>query len=174
MRVLLWVIAGTLLLALQAGLAPRCALGGVRPDWILAAVVFLAMHLPAWPATAGAWSLGLAADLLTLERPGLLATTYAATALLVAAWREYLFRRSALTQFVVTLAVGVPVRALWLVYQQATGVSVTYGVANALWEVVWGAVYTALFAPPLHYLLIRMGKPLGLRVPRYSHAGLHR
>lgn len=174
MRTFVWIIGGTVLLALQAGLAPRLEIWGARPDWLLVAVVFFALHVRAGSAAAGAWCLGFAADLLTLERPGLLAITYTATALLVAGLREYVFRMSAMTQFFVVLAVGLLVRSAWLIYRYAAYDWNGGWAGQIAGDVVWGAAYTALFAPPMHRLLMSVGKPMGMRFPRYSHAGMGR
>lgn len=172
MRTLVWIIGGTVLLALQAGLAPRLELWGARPDWLLVAVVFFGLHVRAGNAAGGAWCLGFAADLLTLERPGLLAITYTVSALVVAALREYVFRMSATTQFFLVLAMGLLVRGAWLIYRQLAYAGAANWMAQIGSDVLWGAVYTALFAPPMHRLLMKIGKPMGMRFPRYSHAGM--
>ena len=174
MRTLVWIITGTILLALQAGLGPRIEVWSARPDWLLVVVVFFALHVPAGNAAVGAWCLGFAADLMTLERPGLLALTYVATALLVSAMREYVFRMSVATQFLLVFVAGLAVRTSWLLYRHIAYDWGT-GLASELGgDVLWGAAYTALFAPPMHRLLMKMGKPMGMRFPRYSHAGMTR
>lgn len=174
MRTMIWMIGGTLLLALQAGLAPRLELWGARPDWLLAAVIFFALHVQGGSAAVGAWCLGFSADLMTLERPGLLAITYTVTALLVTSLREYVFRMSVTAQFAVTFATGVLIRSAWLAYRHAAFDWERGWISEWSSDVLWGAAYTAAFAPPIHRLLTRLGRQMGMRFPRYSHAGMTR
>ncbi len=162
------------LLALESAVAPRVALFGAQPDWLLVAVVFFALHVPARDAVVGAWVIGLGADLMTLERLGLIALTYLAVAVVVVNVREFVFKFGRTTQFLVTLLACLSVRALWLTYHRAL-----YDQAGSVWlDVLCGvlvtSLYTAAWAPLFHSGMLKMGKAVGIAVPRYSYAGLHR
>ncbi len=162
------------LLALQSALAPHLAVFGQRPDWLLVFVVFLALYGRPKEAVVTSWLIGFAADLMSIERLGFLAFSYTVAALLVVGVREYLFCHRASTHFVTTVVVGVLIRLGWAVYGHLVyGVESTWTGALAL-GVLWGAMYTAAWAPALHGGLLLVGRTLGLSQPRYSHHGLSR
>ena len=162
------------LLTLQSTIAVRVEFFGARPDWLLVLVVFFAMHARMPDAAVGAWFIGAGADLMTVERPGLMAMTYLLAAVLVASAREYFFRYRSVTQFGVTLAVCLLVRTGWCVYRGLlydAGGSIVLDVAV---DVVLASLYTALWAPPLHKGLLAIAPYLGIHRPRYPYAGLER
>jgi rod shape-determining protein MreD len=172
-----WVPFAILALAaviLHTTVAPRLAFAGVRPDWILIAVVFFAIHARNVDVVIAGWVLGLLADMQTVERFGLLSLTYAAAAAITYGTREHVFRFHPLAHFAVTLAVGAFVQAVLLGYDVFAG-----GAADVIWtqRLVSGglvAAYTALWAPPMYAALFRLAPWLGLEIPRYSHVGLSR
>ena len=159
-----------LLLVLQSTLAPRFELFGARPDWLLVAVVFFAMHVAPREAIIGSWILGLSADLMTIERLGLMAVTYALIAMAVVSVRDYLFRRQALTQFIVTVAACVAVRLAWTVYVRLLYDPAQSVLVSLIQNVVWGSIYTAAWAPIVHQSLLRISRTLGVPRPRYTFA----
>ena len=118
MRWLTFMLLVVVLLTAQTTLAPRLALIGARPDWLLIVIVFFALHAPAQDAVIGAWIIGGCADLMTIERPGLLALSYTLVAMAVTPIREYLFRYRALTRFVVTLLSCLLIRVGWTAYSR--------------------------------------------------------
>ena len=171
MRPLAFILLAAIMLTLQSSVAPRLELVGARPDWLLLVVVFLALHARASDAVIGAWIIGVCADLMTVERLGLIALSYGLVATVVVSVRDYLFRYRMVTQFVVTLAACLLVRVAWTVYHHTL-----YGPAgpllvNLTMDVLLASIYTAAFAPPLHRGLLRMSRTLGLARPRYTYAG---
>jgi rod shape-determining protein MreD len=171
-RAATYFVLAALLLTLQSVLAPRLSIGGARPDWLLVGVVFLGLYARPRDAVIGAWVLGFCADLMTLERPGLISFSYMFAAALAITVRDYLFRYWAITQFSVTLILGIAVQTLWLLVRR-----MTFAVTDSFWSdwllgVLLASAYTAAWAPILHALLLRMSGLLGLPRPRYSHAGL--
>lgn len=159
------------LLVLQSVVAPRLEVFGARPDWVLVVVVFLAMHATPRDAILGSWVIGLCADLMTIERLGLLAVSYAIAAMAIASVRDYLFRRRAVTQFVATLLMCLLVRLAWTVYVRVMydpgdGIIVSLGA-----DVVLASVYTAAWAPIVHPWLLRLSRSFGMPQPRYTYAG---
>lgn len=161
-------------LTLQSTVAPKIALLGGRCDWLLVVVVFFALHAARRDAVYAAAMIGVGGDLMSIERLGLLTLTYALTAMLIVSSREYLFRNESLTRLLVTLVVGLLVRTVWMAYHRFL-----YDPGQSFWSelatgIVWSAVYTALWAPPIHGLLARMSRVFGLSKPRYSFVGLHR
>jgi len=162
------------LLTAQSTLAPRLAVFGARPDWLLVAVVFLGLFASPRQAAIGGWLLGAGADLLTLERFGLMATSYGLAALMVASGREFLFRFRWVTQLCVTLVTCLVVHAAWLVYHRIAYASAGSVLGDFGTEVVLTSLYTAAWAPLMHRALLSVARPLGLALPRYTYAGFHR
>ena len=174
MRWLAFGILGVVFIIMQSTLAPRMEILGARPDFLLVLVVFFGMHGKLPDVAVGAWLLGLVADLMSIERLGLMAFSYMLTALLVASVREYFFRFRSLTQCFVTLIACLVVHSGWLVYQR-----VLYAPASSWWGdfgggVVLTAVYAALAAPLVHKMLLPISPMIGIDRPRYSYAGLER
>jgi len=171
MQWLAFIIIAVLGVLLQTTVSPRVAVFGVRPDWVLVLVVFFALHVRGREAIAAAWMLGLLADFQSIERFGLLSLVYALAAGSVYLIRDYLFRRHPLTHLVLTFVAGVAVQLLVLGYYAFL---VNEGrVAGAdLWLAVLVSLYSALWAPPTHWVLLKMSSWLGLEVPKYTHAGL--
>ena len=117
------------------------------------------------------WIIGLSADLMSIERLGLLALSYVLIASFVGSVREYLFRHHALTQFVVTFLCALFVQFGWLIYRRlmyAIDESLLVDLARTL---LLAPLYTAIWAPPFHRILWSVASPLGLPKPRYSFTG---
>jgi len=174
MRWVTFLVLAVLVLTLQSVVAPRLELLGARPDWLLVVVVFFALRAAPRDAVLGAWVLGACADLMTVDRFGLLALSYGLAGAAVVSVREYLFRSRPFTQFVVTLLVSLPLRFTWLLYRR-----MLYDPAGSFFvdmaiDVLAASVYTAAWAPVWHAVLGRMPRIFGLPRPRYTFAGLRR
>ena len=173
MRWATFVIVAALLLTLQTAVVPFLEIRGVRPDLLIVGVVYFALYARSRDAFIAAWIIGFCADLMTLERIGLISLSYGLAALCVISIREYLFRYRALTQFTMTLFICLLVQTAWIAYRR-----IMYAPAQLIWtDWFFGALlvslYSALWAPPLHRMLLKFSRSLGIARPRYSHAGLH-
>jgi rod shape-determining protein MreD len=174
MRWLTFSLLVIIVLTFQSAVGPRLALLGSRPDWLLVVVVFLALYAPAQDAVLGAGLIGLGGDLLSIERLGLLVLSYVLAAMVIVGVREHVFKSAHTTRFILTLVVGLALRLGWTAYYRAlydSSVSVGLELLN---QVVVGAVYTACWAIPLHFLLVRCSQLFGFARPRYSYAGVYR
>jgi len=172
MRWLTFAILAVLVLTLQAAVAPRVELYSARPDFLLVVVVFLSLYAPSRDAIAAGWVLGVCADLMTIERFGVIALSYGLTSIIITLIREYLFRYRMMTQMVVTLTACMLVRTAWTMYYH-----LLYEVRGPLlgdWLIggVIVSAYTAALAPFGFRLLLGMSRPLGIARPRYGYAGL--
>ena len=164
-----WVGFGILGLAailLQIRVAPLLEWQGMRPDWVLVLIVFYTLHTRGLGAVAGAWMLGLAMDLQSLERQGLVALSYAVAALLVVEVRGFVVPRNLLSQAIVTLFPAICVQAIWVIYRGAVHGGSTSGWLAMILLAAGAAGYTAAFAPLLHSALLAVSNPLGLKVRR--------
>ena len=115
--------------------------------------------------------IGLCADLMSIERIGLLALSYALITWLVGTIRDYLFRHHALTQFVVTFASAAFVQVGWFVYRRTLYSIDESWALDLLRAVSIAPLYTALWAPIIHRILLTLGPMLGLPKPKYSFVG---
>ncbi|MCH7704489.1 MAG: rod shape-determining protein MreD [Planctomycetes bacterium] len=164
-------ICAICVLTLQVAIAPRLELFGQRPDWLLVVIVFFALYSRSTDAVLGAWCIGMVADLMSIERFGLLSLSYAGACLGVVAVRTYLFRHHLITQVVVTFLAGAMLQCVWTVYQillyEQTGLTMAAAIGN----VIVGAAYTAMWVPPIHWLLQRRSRSFGIVRPRYLYSG---
>lgn len=174
MRWISFAIIAVICLTLHTTVAQRLAVWGAWPDVILVAVVFFAMHARKWDAVIAGWTLGVLADLASLERFGLLSLTYALVALTVQSSRDWMFRYHPLTHFSVTFVAGLATQGVFFMYATL----MTDSAIAQPWSSVGGpvgiALYSAACAPPVHAVLMRLLGWLGLDAPRYSHARLRR
>ncbi len=174
MRWLAFLLCAAVALALQSALAPYAELFGVRPDWILVVVVFFALYARATDAAIGAWIIGFGADLMTIERIGLMALTYTVAAMFITSIRDYLFCYRPETQFIVTLITCLCIRVCWFFYRRVLYDPAESVVLDLLLQVVAVSIYTAAWALLIHRLLSPMSRLWGVPRPRYTHAGLSR
>lgn len=172
MRWLTFAILTVLVLTLQAAIAPRLELFSARPDFLLIVVVFLGLYAPSRDAIAAGWVLGVCADLMTIERFGVVALSYGLTAMMVTSLREYLFRYRVVTQTIVTLSACLLVRTAWTTYYHLLYQARGPMLADWLIDGVIASAYTAALAPFVFRVLHRMSRPLGIHRPRYSYAGV--
>lgn len=149
-------------LTLQTVLAPRIELLQARPDLLLLFAVFLGLYAPRHRAIVLGWFLGFSADLLTVERMGLLSLTYGLTVIALVSLREFLFQRRAVTHFLATLVAGLLIRTAWSVYAEVLYGLPSGGPLQGLKTVGFAAFYTAALAPFVHAVLLRGSAMLGL------------
>jgi rod shape-determining protein MreD len=172
MRWAVYIVVLAVLLTAQSALAPVAEIGGIRPDWLLAGAVFLGLYVKPREAVVSAWAMGLCADLLTVERPGLVSLSYLLTAAAVGATREYVFRYWILTQFSLTLAAALCGQTAWMMYRRAAFPPSPPLLSDWFHAAVLTSLYTAVWAPLLCRLLLMLSNAFGIVRPKYGHAGL--
>ncbi len=148
-----WMI---LTVTLQCTVAPHLAWWGHRPDWVLVLVVFYALRAEPMHAFIVGWTVGAFADLMTVERFGLLSLSYALAACLVCSVREHLFTRHPLTHFSVTLAAALILQIAWAGFRGIWGHP-----GESLAGMFLSASYTAMWAPPLYWLIHKALQAVG-------------
>lgn len=172
MRWAIYIVVLAVLLTAQSALAPIVEIRGVRPDWLLVGAVFLGLYVKPREAVVSAWILGLCADLLTVERPGLISLSYLLTAAAVSTVREYVFRYWTLTQFTMTLAMALCVQTAWMIYRRILHPPSPSILTDWFYGAALTSLYSAAWAPILHKLLLSLSTGLGIVRPKYGHAGL--
>jgi len=168
MRWVTFVILAVVTLVCQTTIAQAITIHGtVRPNWMFVLAVFYAFWGP-WPEAAiGAWFLGLAVDLQSLPiggRIGLYAFAFGGAAWIIIRIRSVFWREHAVTQFVLTLLLA-------LVIEFLAGLVRRWGALDGMskaalfWPAFFTALYTAAFAPYIHWALLRMWRWTGFRPP---------
>ncbi len=168
MRWITFIILGIVTLVCQTTIAQAITIHEtIRPNWMLVLAVFYALWGP-WPEVAiGAWFLGLAVDLQSLPvdgRIGLYAFTFGGAAWLITRIRSVFWREHAVTQFVLTLVVTMIIEVLVALYRH-WGAFDGISKAGFFLPAVFTALYTAAFAPYLHWILLRLWRWTGLKPP---------
>ncbi|MEK6799159.1 MAG: rod shape-determining protein MreD [Planctomycetota bacterium] len=159
---LAFAIVAALTLAAQSTVAPRLEIGPARPEWTLVIVVFYALHAPRREALIAAWILGAAADLLTIERYGVLSFSYLLAAGAVVLVREALVRADSLAHVGVTFAVVGLIQAAWLAYASLAHAAVGGFTGAAIAACLFSAAYTSLWALVIDRVLLASWRALGL------------
>ena len=162
--------AALILLVLQSTVAGRIEIAGARPDWLVAFVVFLGLYGNRGQAIIAGLAIGAAADLLTVERFGLLAGSYTLLAAAVVSVRDLVFRYRASTHFALTFVAAGLLQTGWLVWRwRCYGVSDSVGRIMGL--MLLGSLYSAVWAPIMHGALLRAARWIGVPRPRYGFSG---
>lgn len=168
MRWAVFAILAGLCLVLQTSLAPHLTVLGVRPDWMFVLAVFYAMLGP-WPdACIAAWILGLLVDLASANGSGyghigLFAFTFGGTAWLILQVRELIFPEHWLAHTVLTFLGALLVQLAVALYRKLTAPPGPSPVTGLWSYAALTALYTAFWAPYLHWVLTRLRSLTGLR-----------
>ncbi len=157
-----FAILAVLTIVFQTTVVQAMAIHSVWPNWMFILAVHYALWGP-WPdAAMAAWTLGLIMDLFSGGRIGLNAFCFGGAAWAIMHLRQVMFRDHPMTQILVTLL-------FMLVMQGITGLyycwdaSVTIPWKDIGWSALFTALYTAAWAPYLHWPLIRLERWTGLR-----------
>jgi rod shape-determining protein MreD len=174
MRLLPYIILAYVTLGLQLGLGQYANVGGGAPNLVLLAVLFIAGNAPRDAALPGAFSLGLMQDLLGPGPPGLYAVAYGLVALVVQRTRHSVYRDHPVTHLSVALAGGLLVALVvtvhgWIrpagpaVMENGAAVAAVRAPVAGLYV---SAVYTAVLAPPLLWMLKHSRRLFAFRTVR--------
>jgi rod shape-determining protein MreD len=161
MKWLQFVILAVIAVVCQTTVVEAMAIHGIRPNWVFILAVHYALWAP-WPEAAIAgWLLGLTLDMTSMGRVGVHAFTFGAAVWLITYIRQAVFRDHALTQFVITFVMMFAVQGVVVFYHwwDAAGPVSLRGLG---WTVLFTALYTAAWAPYLHWPLIRLEGWTGL------------
>lgn len=165
MRWLPFAILAVLGIVAQTTIVPHLRIQHwIGPDWMFILAVYYALWGP-WPdAAVAAWILGLIVDLFTAPsggRIGLHALLYGAAAWGSIRARQVIVRDHPVAQFLITLVFALLIQVAVYLYQRwsASGPAAP----GALGAALVSALYTAVCAPPLLWVLNRFGRLTGLR-----------
>lgn len=175
MRWLPFFILAYLALGLQLGAGYDLSYHGAPPNFVLIVVVFVAGNAPRDSALIASFLLGLLLDLISSQPLGLYALSYGVAGLFVAGSRQVAYSDHMLTHFTLTLGAGlVNAIILWIhSLIRPAGIPLEVAAGDFLPPVPVSsgayfltAVYTALLAIPLLWLLSKFKPFFGFRSQR--------
>lgn len=170
MRWLGFAICAILFLTLQTTVAWRFQIGQARPDWMLVLAVFFALHARSEEGLVAGCILGVLADLMSIDRFGLLTLLYGLSVWVLFKVRGYFFLDHPLTHGFLTFVPALMIGLALSVYQSWVGGIPSRGLTVSFIEVVFGAAHTGLWAVPLHRVLAKFPRLLGVRVSKGARA----
>ena len=174
MRLVPYFILAYLTLGLQLGLGHFVNFGGAAPNLVLLAVIFIAANAPRDTALPSAFCLGLMQDFLGLGPPGLYAVAYGLVAMVVLRTQHSVYRNHPLTYFSLALVGGLIVACVVTVHGWARpagpalveGGAAVAAVRAPVGRLFVAAVYTAVLAPPVLWVLHRTRRGFAFRTAR--------
>ena len=139
-----------------------------RPDLVLILGLLLALYLEPRDTFLAAWCLGMGSDLVSIAgRLGLYAIILTALLVTIGAARHRVGRTSALAQVGLCFAATVAAHLVWYVAARALeGAPPAF--LRSVEESVLDAAYTAVLAPYVFWLVLRLRGPLGLGSERFQ------
>jgi rod shape-determining protein MreD len=165
MRTLGYFILAYVALGLQLGLGRYLSWHDAKPNLVLIAVVYIALHARREPALLGCFFVGLCQDVLSQQPPGLFALSYGLVGLVVSGTHQAIKRDHPLTHFGLALAGGLMTASLLaahaLLKPPGPGRVVDDAAAvpplrTDLLPLFVSAGYTAVLAPVLLWVLGRL------------------
>jgi rod shape-determining protein MreD len=136
-----YVILAYVAVGLQIGLGEYLRIGAAKPDLVLMAAIFIAIHAPREPALLGCFGLGLIADLIALNPLGLSALAYALAGMFTVSTQEYVYKSNPLTNFSLGFVGGCLSGAVVLIHGWIRGPRAS------MTDLLACALYTAILAP---------------------------
>jgi rod shape-determining protein MreD len=150
-------------LGMQVGLSPFVLVGGAPPNFVLLAVLFVALNAPRQPALLGCFGLGLMQDLLTQQTLGVYALSYGLVAVMAMSSQQFLYRDHPLTHVLVALFAAIVVASVILLHgllrlppERRIDVS----------RLVSSTLYTTVLSPFVLGMLQRIRKMFGFHARR--------
>lgn len=157
------VIVTIVVAAVQTSVGHLMAIKDAYPSFLLVTAVYYGFRWPAAEAGIAGWALGLAADLTSLGPIGAHSLSFALVAMVASRLRNIVMTDHPLAQILVTGLLG------WLAYS----LIFAHGAWRDSWSVWsfglslkragWVALYTAVLAPYLFWLLERAVPLLSLQ-----------
>ena len=141
MRWAAYFILAYVAIGLQIGAGEYARVGAARPDLMLLAVVFIAIHAPRDAALLGCFGIGFVKDVTTLGPLGLYALAYSLVGMFVVSTQELVYRAHPVTHFSLGFAGSLLAGFVVLIHGWIRGP------AASVAEVFGSALYTALLAP---------------------------
>jgi len=166
MRWISYFILAYVALAIQVGAGPYLRWNGASPNFVLLAVIFLAVNAPREPALLGCLGLGFMQDLLTQSPLGLYMLAYGLVGMFVVSTQQIVYREHPLTHFSLALMSGMLTAAVLLLQ------GLIHRPGPGAWGLVVTTIYTALLSPLVLAVLQRLSRAFAFQPTRRSLRGL--
>lgn len=178
MRSLPYLILAYVILGVQLGVKDYISYAGAAPNFVLLAVVFVAVHAQRDAALLGAFSIGLLQDVLTTQPLGIYALSYGLVGLLIVGAQHVVYREHPAAHFALALLGGLITATLlalqsWLrpaapaLAQEAGNLPAMTAAAGPPFI---SAVYTALLAPGVLWVLNQFRRFFGFHPRQRARA----
>lgn len=139
-----------------------------RPDLVLVVAVFIALYFQRHEVFIATWCLGLGADLVNVSgRLGVLALLYCALLTVLSAVRAGLNRTWVPAQSALTFAIVLVIHFGWYMATRYFS-GAESEILRSVEESALDAAMTAILAPYIFWLLLRLRGPLGIVVEPYE------
>jgi rod shape-determining protein MreD len=133
-----------------------------RPDLALLVGLFIALYFEPYEVFVAAWCLGLASDVVSVSgRLGLQALVFSLVCLAVSHVRTAFMRTRVLTHFLLSLAVVAAAHLAWYLAAQYLD-DIPLAFFRSVEQALLDALYSAVLAPYLFWVLERLRGPLGV------------
>ena len=162
MRWIVYFILAYIAIGLQVGLAPFLRYNEGAPNFVLLAVIFIALNAPREPALLGAFMLGMLQDLMSTQGLGVYAFSYGVAAMFTISTQEVVYREHPLTHFTLGLVTGL-ITAVALVIHASVPWLHTGGPLKAPFI---SAILTAIAAPIVLGVLQRFRRAFAFKEER--------
>jgi rod shape-determining protein MreD len=160
MRWLSYFIFAYVMLGLQVGVARAMQCSGAEPNFVLLAVVFIALNAPRDAALLACFILGALQDLTAGGTMGLFSLSYGLVAVLVVGIQRAVDRRHPVTHFTVTLIAGMLTAVVLTIHRWL------HPPGPQILPLLYGAVYSAILAPIVLGGLQRIGRVFRFQTSR--------
>jgi rod shape-determining protein MreD len=157
------VIVTIVVAAVQTSVGSLMAIKGVPPSFLLVTAIYYGFRWPVGEAGIAGWSLGMAADLTGATPIGAQSLSFALVAMAASQLRNVLVTNHPLAQILATGVLGWLAYSLVYVHSAWTGGWASWSFALSLKRAAWVAMYSAVLAPYLFWLLDRAVPLLGLQ-----------
>ena len=178
MRSLPYLILAYVILGVQLGVGDYISYRGAAPNFVLLAVVFVAVHASRDAALLGAFSIGLLQDVLSAQPLGMYAFSYGLVGLPIVGAQHAVYREHPLAHFALALFGGLITATLlalqgWLrppATAFAPGAADLPALSAAAGPPFISAVYTALLAPGVLWVLNQFRRFFGFHARQRARA----
>jgi rod shape-determining protein MreD len=157
------VIVTVVVAAAQTTIGSRMAIKGVAPSFLLVTAVYYGFRWPTAAAGIAGWTLGLAGDLTSLGQIGAQSLSLAVVAMAASRLRSVLMTDRPAAQILTTGVLGWMAYSLILAYGAWRLGSTGWSFGASLRTAGYYALYSAVLAPYLFWLLERAVPMLGLQ-----------
>jgi rod shape-determining protein MreD len=170
MRWLSFFILAYVMLGLQIGLGSSVQIHQAQPNFLLLVAVFVAINAPRDIALSACLLLGLLQDLIMPGKPlGLATASFGVVGILIIKIQELVYGDHFLTHFSLALLAGLVVAVIYGVHGAIYPLihrSLKIWRPPAMGAMIGGALYTAVLAPLVIFILQRMRRAFGFRSSR--------